>query len=445
MLIIVSVVAVLLIAGVAGAAWMFLRPDGDGPGSLASATDRPSRSKPSETAKTVEAVKLRQITGDQLCAAVPDALRKSLVTDGRYGGRDASTPAATDQEKRASCSWSNSKMTLSDGRIGYRKLSVSVQARNSETQGAAEYAKSQFDRDKEAHERRVNVKDGNRTDGRTSGSAFGELKSLDHGDASYLQTSIGHSGMSADVFVLQGPWLIKVGYGGDNRTGTKYPTGDEVREAADKVSAAIVAEMAKDGGAAKPTGPCAVLTVKQVESAFFPSAQGPSVGGADGRIKQTSCAWTVKEEVEHKPGEKFTSRGGTLTIHVVDWGGGSTGSTFQFDRDAKKYDRYRAQGGIGNQITHTTYEPRKELTGLGEKAFAVISATTRPDKPEQPATQEVLVKVLSGDRTIELVFRGTTTGGGLVAGPGYQEPAFEPTAAQSAVTELAKTFLAGLK
>lgn len=392
-----------------------------------------------------ERVKLRPITGDQLCTAIPDGLRKSLVTDGRYGGKDSSTGAATENEKRAACEWHNNKMDVGNGIIGHRTLSISVEARSTESQSAVEYAKDRFERDKEGHERRVNVRDGKRTDGKTSGSAFGELKELKYGDASYSQTWIGHSGLKTTVFIRQGPWLINVEYGGSNRTGDKYPSGDEVRAGAGKVAERVTAEMAKDAGKVKLAGPCAILTAKEIGSAFFPTVQGPSVGGNDGRIQHTTCTWRINEAVEHQPGQEFTARGGELRIHVVDWGGGDLGSTFQFERDAKKYDRYHAKGGIGNDNTHTVYEPRQELSGLGEKAFAVVSSTTRPGRPDEDPMQEVLIKTLVGDRTVEFTFRGTTTGGGVVGAGDYQKPVFESSVAQKAVAKLAKAFLADLK
>ncbi|TMR14210.1 hypothetical protein ETD86_29110 [Nonomuraea turkmeniaca] len=443
-----AVLAVVLIAGL-GVGWMLLRPGG-GDGSFLSSTGerRSSVRPPSPTGKgvkTAEAVKLRPITGDQLCAAIPDDVRKSLVTDGKYGGKDSSTSAATASEKRAACKWSNNKMDVGDGVIGFRSLSISVEAKSTERQNAVEYAKEQFDNDKEEHQRRVNVRDGKRVDGRTSGSAFGELKELEYGDASYSQSSFGHSGLKANVFVRLGPWLIQVEYGGDNRSGNKYPNGDEVRAAAGKVAELITAEMAKDPGKVKLTGPCATLTAKNIESAFFPTAEGPSVGGNDGRIQQTTCTWRISEAVKHEPGQGYTSRGGELRIHVVDWGGGGTGSAFQFDRDAKKYDRYRAKGGIGDDNIHVDYEPRQELSGLGEKAFAVVSTTTRPGRPDEAPRKEILIKVLIGERTVDFTFRGTTAGGGVVGAQGYKEPVFESSSAQRAVAQLAKSFLAGLK
>ncbi|MFD0659527.1 hypothetical protein [Thermocatellispora tengchongensis] len=437
-------VVLLLIGGLAVGGWILLRTRGGEPGPpLSSTGDR--RQPVRSPSPTVQAVKLRPISGDQLCAAVPDDLRRSLVSDGTYGRKDASTRAATEAEKQAACTWSNNKMDVGNGVIGHRTLSISVAAQSTESQNAIEYAKYRFDRNKEEHERRVNVREGRRTDARTSGSAFGELRELRYGDASYSQTSLGRSGLKAGVYVRQGPWLIEVVYGGSNRTGVQYPSGDEVRAAAGKVTEVITAEMAKDAGEAKLDGPCAILTAKDLESAFFPAAEGPSVGGNAGRIRQTTCTWSIHEAVEHEPGQKFTARGGEFRVHLVDWGGGSSESKFQFDRDAKKYDRYSAKGGIGDGNIHTDYEPRQALSGLGEQAFAVISSTTRPNRPEEDPLQEILIKVLIGDRTVEFTFRGTTTGGGLVGVAGYQEPIFESSVARRAVTRLATTFLAGLE
>ncbi|MEO3800173.1 hypothetical protein [Nonomuraea sp. B1E8] len=438
--------AVVLIGGAAGG-WLLLQQFGDGPGPPPELTGkRPRLVRTPSATPAAEVVKLRPITGSQLCDAIPDALRKSLVTDGKYGGRDASTGAATESDKRANCGWSNNKMDVGDGVIGHRSLSISVRARSTESRNALEYAKDQFEQDRKAHERRVNVRDGKRVDGRTSGSAFGETLKLTYGDASYSQSSIGHSGLSAEVYVRQGPWLIKVKYGGSNRTGRKYPLGDEVRAAAGKVAERVTAEMAKDASKVKIGGPCGILSVADVQSAFFPAVTGPSVGDNDGRIKQTTCTWAISEAVKHEPGQEYTARGGSLRIHVVDWGNdGSSGSDFQFDRDARKYDRYRAKGGIGNSVSHTTYEPREELSGLGEKAFAVVSSTTTPGEPDEEPRRELLIKVLSGERTVEFTFRGTTAGGGIVEADDYQAPVFESGAAKSAVTRLAKTFLAGLE
>lgn len=101
---------------------------------------------------------------------------------------------------------------------------------------------------------------------------------MTYGDASNTQSSIGHSGLSAEVYVRQGPWLIKVKYGGSNRTGRKYPSGDEVRAAAGKVAEGVTADMAKDTSQVKVSGPCAILTTADVKAAFFPAVTGPSVG-----------------------------------------------------------------------------------------------------------------------------------------------------------------------
>jgi hypothetical protein len=439
------VLSVILIGGLAGG-WLLLSRDKAGPPAKPpSGRADAVRSPTAKKAKTGEAVKLRAITGDQLCAAVPDPLRKSLVADARYGGKDASTGAATSTEKRAACSWRNSKMDVGDGVLGHRMLSISVAAKSAETRNAVDYATDRFDDDKRAHERRVNVRDGNRIDGRTSGSAFGELKTLKYGDASYSQSSIGMSGLKAEVYVRQGPWLIKVTYGGDNRTGTKYPSGDETRAAAGKVAGLITAEMARSADKVKLTGPCGIVTAEQIEAAFFPTVDGPSVSTNDGRVKQTACTWSVREAVEHRPGQEFTARGGQLSIRVVDWGDGDTGSAFQFDRDAKKYDRYHDQGGLADDRLQTDYEPRQELSGLGEKAFAVVSSTTKRYDKSAPPTTEILIKVLVGDRTIEATFRGTTTGGGLVDAARHRAPFFEPAVARPALTKVTKAFLGGLK
>ncbi|MGN9781453.1 hypothetical protein ACTMTF_08500 [Nonomuraea sp. ZG12] len=441
---VVAVVGVIVLIGALAGGWLLLRPGGDEPAlSLSPIEDR--RGSAGSRSPVAKAVKLRPITGDQLCAAVPDAFRKSLVTDGRYGGKEAATGAATESEKRANCSWDNNKMDVGGGVIGHRGLSISVEARSTERQNALAHAKERFDSDKKQHERRINVRGGKRIDGRTSGSAFGELRELKYGDASYSQSSVGHSGLKASVFVRQGPWLIEIVYGGSNRTGVKYPSGDEVRAAAGKVAEHITAEMAQSAGKVKLDGPCATLTVKDIQSAFFPAVQGPSVDGRDGRIQQTTCTWTIREPVEHEPGQEFTARGGELRAHLVDWGSDGLGSKFQFDRDAKKYDRYRAKGGIGDDVTHTAYEPRQELSGLGEKAFAVVSTTTRPNRPDDAPMREILIKVLIGDRTVDFTFRGTTAGGGIVGAGDYQEPVFKSSAARPAVEKLARTFLAGLK
>lgn len=433
--VIVGVLSVVLIGGLAGG-WLLLNRESP------SAKAKPSLSPATKEAnKTQAAVKLRAITGDQLCAAVPDDLRKPMVADARYGGKSASTGAATPTEKRAACTWTNNKMDVGGGVLGHRSLSISVKARSSDRQNAITIATDTFDQDKKAHERRVNVRDGKRVDGRTSGSAFGELKPLEYGDTSYSQSSIGHSGLKAAVYVRQGPWLIEVTYGGTNRTGAKYPSGDETRAATGKVAALITAEMAKNPDKVKLTGPCAIVTAKHVESAFFRTAGGPSVGTNEGSIKHTTCTWSIREAVKHQPGQEFTARGGELNIRMTTWDGGAA---FQFDRDAKKYDRYRAKGGIGNDRTHTTYEPRLQLSGLGDKAFAVVSTTTRPYDKNEPPSMDILVKVLTGDRTVEFTFRGTTTGGGLPEAAGYQAPSFEPQVAQRALTTVAKTFLNGL-
>ncbi|WP_165975094.1 hypothetical protein [Nonomuraea deserti] len=438
--------AVVLIGGAAGG-WLLLQQFGDGPGPPTDYSGkRPRLVRTPSATPAAEVVKLRPITGAQLCDAISDAFRKDLVTDGKYGGKDASTGAATETDKQASCEWRNNKMDVGAGVIGHRSLSISVRARSTESQNALEYAKDQFEQDRKTHERRVNVRDGQRIDGRSSGSAFGETTKLAYGDASYSQSSIGHSGLSAEVYVREGPWLIKVKYGGSNRTGRKYPSGDEVRAAAGKVAERVTAEMAKDASKVDASGPCAILSTEDVEEAFFPTVTGPSVGENDGRIKQTTCAWKIVEAVKHEPGQEYTSRGGELHIHVVDWqDGGGSGSGFQFDRDARKYDRYRAKGGIGDTVSHTTYGPREELSGLGEKAFAVVSTTTKPGEEDAEPRQEILVEVLTGERTVEFTFRGTTAGGGIVEADGYQEPVFESDAARSAVTRLARTFLAGLK
>lgn len=450
----VTVLGLVLAAGLGGG-WLFLRGEGDDTAAAkASGEDfgrsgdpRTRTAEPRRTAETQAkpaAVRLRPISGDQLCAAVPETLRTSLVSDGRYGGRDASTGAATETDKRAACSWTNNKMNVGNGLIGYRRLGIKVEARVTESGDPLAQAKDRFESNRRSHERRVNVRDGRRVDGKTTGTAFGELKDLDHGDASYVQTSLSTSSLKATVYVRQGPWLIEVEYGGSNRGDPRYPSGDEVRDAAGKVARLVTAEMAKDAGKVKLTGPCAILTANHIKSAFFSAVDGPKAGTDDGRVKQTTCTWNTHEPVAHEPGQEYTQRGGELRVHVVEWGGGATGARFQFDRDARKYDRYRAKGGIGNDVSRTTFEARQELSGLGDRAFAVVSATTSPKEPDKGPTHELLILVLDGERTIEFAYRGTTTGGGLAGSPGYQEPYFEADVARPALTRIAKTFLAGL-
>ncbi|WP_346105594.1 hypothetical protein [Nonomuraea maheshkhaliensis] len=435
---------VLMVAGVVTGGWLLLRAGGGG-GPRPEVNDSADRGRgvPSATPGVV-AVELRGLTGDQLCEVVPGAYRKTLVADGKYGGKDASTGVATEVEKRAACSWHNSRMEVGGGALGYRSLKISARAGGSGSRNALEQAKEEFGRGRTSHERRVNVRDGVRVDGRTSGSSFGPVKKLDLGDASYSQSSIGHSGLFATVYVREGPWLIEVAYGGDNRTGARYPTGDSVREAAGKVAGLVAAELAKDAGDVKLSGPCAVLTGSDIEAAFFPAVQGPSVGGNSGRIRQTSCTWKISEPVEHEPGRQFSVRGGTLGVRVVDWGKGGSGAAFQFDRAAAKFDRYHAKGGIGDARLRTDYEARQNLPGLGEKAFAVVSATYRPGRPEEGPVREVQVQVLVGERTIEFSYRGTNTGGGLVDEAGYRAPALDPSGARASVVRLAKILVSGI-
>ncbi|WP_157549578.1 hypothetical protein [Nonomuraea candida] len=435
-----------MIGGVAGA-WLLLGRDearpaaGRGEPSRATKAGKPSAAGKGEPAGTAA---LRAISGDQLCAAVPDGLRRSLVADAEYGGRDASTGAATRTEKRAACSWTNSKMDVGGGVLGHRALSISVAAGSAEGRDAVAYAEERFERDRKAHERRVNVRDGKRVDGRTSGSAFGELRKLDLGDAAYSQTSIGPSGLKAEVYVRQGPWLIKVSYGGDNRSGVKYPSGDATRASAGKVARLVTAEMARSAGAVKVPWPCGTVTARQVEQAFFPAATGPAVTTSDGRIGQTTCIWSVREDVAHRPGQEFTARGGELRLHVVDWGSAGAAAS-QFDREARKYDRYHAKGGLADDRLRITYEPRQEVGGLGGKAFAVVSGTTRLYDESAPPMMEIVIKVLAGSRTVEAAFRGTTTGGGLAGEAGHRAPFFEPEVARPALTKVTDALLDGLK
>ncbi|MFG1942465.1 hypothetical protein [Nonomuraea sp. NPDC048826] len=435
---VIAGLAVIMLVAVAAAGWWFLRAGDGGREAAPGRTTNRSSGKP-KPSRSAAAVKLRPISGDQLCAAVPGALRESLVADGKYGGRDAATPSATAEEKRASCSWRNSKMDVGNGVIGHRVLTVAVRAT-----ATAGHAESRFAQDKETHRRRVNVRDGKRVDGRTTGSAFGDLRELRYGDESYSQSSAGRTGLKAAVFVRQGPWLIQIEYGGSNRTRPELLTGDAVRAAAGKVAALVTAEMARDAGEVKVTGPCAVLAVDDVRAALFPEVSGPSVKSTDGRVPQTVCAWTVREPVEHEPGQEYTARGGSLNAHVADWGSAAQ-AAYQFDRNAKKYDRYRAKGGIGDDRIRTTYEARERLPGLGDGAFAVVSTTVRPGRADEPPRSEILVEVLAGAKTVELTYRGTTTGGGVVTAQGYKEPAFEAAVARDALLKLAKPFADGLR
>jgi hypothetical protein len=393
---------------------------------LAACTVTPPAVAPTPTAATgsptptpVIPDQLRPITGAQVCAAVPEALRVSLVRSDTLSDEiDWSNNVATATQVWGQCQWYFG---------GPRSLRVTVQAYGTATQTATDHAKQKFDKSKADAAKLAEEPD-------ALGWTYTPPVAADHGDAAYSLTGTrtGQSGRSDSRYVhmhiRQGPWQISIRYQGEERN-DKLPAEAELRRGADQVAEVFTAEMTKDPSTVAPndSGLCGAISAADVTSAFFPSVtEVSSSGDAD----DTTCTWKIRDrfgqtdEVVETGGycgigviqvENIAPRCGDLRIYVNNVGrrGHRELKTGGWDAKARRYAKDA---------------PVKHLTGLGDRAFAFADQ----------------VHVLAGDYLILLSYDGANTGGGVRDAPGYQEPALDEAALRKSLIRIAKIFVSGL-
>lgn len=392
---------------------------------LAACAVTPPAAAPTSTAAAVSPTptpvvpdQLRPITGAQVCAAVPEALRVSLVPDDTISDDITwSNNVATATQAWGDCDWHFGAP---------RSLSVSVQAYGTVTQTATDHAKQEFDKSRADAAKRAGEPD-------TLGWTNTPPVAADHGDAAYSLTGsrIGRPGRLDSRYVYmhirQGPWLISIRYRGEERNG-KLPAEAELRRGADQVAEVFTAEVAKNPSTVAPndSGLCGAISTADVTSAFFPSVtEVRSSGDAD----NTACTWKIRDRLgqtnEVVQIGDYCGRGvvqlggvaprcGELRIHVDNLG-------LRDHRDLKAVFDNMAE-------SYAKDAPVKHLTGLGDRAIAVADE----------------VHVLAGDYLILLTYNGTNTGGGVRGAPGYQEPNLDEAALRKSLIRSATIFVPGL-
>lgn len=376
------------------------------------AAPTPTAAAVSPTPTPVVPDQLRPITGAQVCAAVPEALRVSLVPGDMLSDEIAwSNNVATATQAWGRCEWYFGAP---------RSLNVTVQASGTVTQTATDHARQVFDESKADSAKLAEEPD-------DDAWSYTPPVAADHGDAAFslMGTKTGRSGSRyAYMFIRQGPWLISIRYRGEELDG-ELPAEADLRRGADQVAEVFTAEMAKDPGTVAPndSGLCGAISAADVTSAFFPSV---TEVGSSGDADDTACTWKIRDEVGQTDGVVETGgycgrgvsqlgdivpRCGELRIHVDNAGGGDLKSVFD-----KKAERYAKDA------------PVQHLTGLGDRAFAFDDQ----------------VHVLAGDRLILLSYKGANTGGGFRDAPGYQEPDLDEAALRKSLIRIAGSFVSGL-
>lgn len=383
---------------------------------LAACTGAPSAVPPSTAAAvspTPAPERLRPITGPQICAALPEALRVSLalgdkIGDGAAWGNDVATATAAG----GWCEWY-------DG--GPRSLDVDVDALGTATQSATDHAKQEFDKLKAFATEQSQ-------DSNSDRFAYALPVPADHGDAAFSQTVTKArktnlpGSRSVEILVRQGPWLIKIKHRGAEQDG-ELPAEAELRLGADQVAEVFIAEMVKDPSTVAPvdSGVCGALSIADVAAAFFPSVTKVS---SSGEADDTLCTWTLRDEDRHLAEDPtrgycqtpaaFVPRCGELRIRVRDLAdSGRQDHKTWFDNRSESYD------------DRSSF---RRLTGVGDRAFVVGDQ----------------VQVLKGDHLLELGYVGENIGGGSRDASGFQEPSLDKAALRKSLIRLAPIFVSGL-
>ncbi|MCF6470757.1 hypothetical protein FAF44_20515 [Nonomuraea sp. MG754425] len=369
--------------------------------------DAPIAAPVSASAGPVIPDRLRPITGAQVCAAVPETLRASLLRAETFGDDiDWSNNVATATWAWGKCDWY---------RGAARSLEVTVQAYGTITRTATDHTRQVFDQSRASSAKQA-VEPGD------DGWTYTPPLAAKHGDAAFSLTGTEtgeRRSRYAHLVVRQGPWLISIRYRGEERDGA-LPAEAELRRGADRVAEVFTAEMTKAPGTVAPEdgGPCGAVSTADVDAAFFPSVTEVR-GSRD--AEDTTCTWKIRDGAGQTDDAAQTSdscgrgviqmgnvapRCGELRIHISD----PARPERAFDDQAARF---------------AEDAPVKHLTGLGDRAFTVADQ----------------VHVLAGDDVIQLTYDGTNTGGGVRDAPGYQEPGLDAAALRKSLVRIAKGFV----
>ncbi|WP_156727133.1 hypothetical protein [Streptomyces apocyni] len=423
---IAAIAAVAVLAGGVFGAFQLLGGDDD-KGSDKGGSARPGGVAPSASADPVDLkASPRVLTGDQLCAMVPDKLIKDIIpADPTRTGRTGSSGR---QDRNASCNWVNYRADDD------RKLDVTANAygpQQSPPRGSIDRAKDRYTRDKEQRERQAASQSGS---GSVKVGKITELKDL--GDEAVLVPipAPSRDETSAQVLVRAGLWVVDVRY--RSTKGGQQAAEDGARAAA----AAVAKELAKDKGDGKTKvkveGACRYVDIKTV-AGLVPEAGPGSAGSYSGKVPQTNCRWTTERTAAPKPGERLPT--GHLRASTALFSGQLNGK-FQYERKRKAAVR-KASKVTDTGILDITCEQPKDLPGIGERAFVqyCLAEKQRKGTLSQNETPYLTVFSYVGDTLVELEFRGMNSGGG-------SEPvSFDRASADPAMAKIAKAFTAGAK
>ncbi|SEH03783.1 hypothetical protein SAMN05444920_1442 [Nonomuraea solani] len=358
--------------------------------------------------------RLRPITGAQVCAAIPEALRESLLPGDLLSDEISwSNTVATATSVWAECEWYFGAPL---------SLEVTVEAYGTAGQTATDHAKLTFEKSKAEHAK-LHERPG------SDSWTYSPVAAANHGDAAFSLTG-SRSGKRrsryAYLLIRQGPWLISMTYQGEGRGGD-VPEA-ELRRDADQIAEVFTAEMAEDSGAVAPDdrGLCGAVSAADVASVFFPSV---TVVGGGGDADDTDCTWLIREQIGQMDEgglvngpcgrgpmqmENVVPRCGELRIRV---------------NDLRRDDRRKLRSGFDAMTgRYAKSAPVKRLTGIGDRAFAFADQ----------------VHVLAGGYLIQLTYNGTNTGGGVRDAPGFQEPNLDEAALRKSLIRIAEIYVPGL-
>ncbi|MBB1255190.1 hypothetical protein H3146_17790 [Streptomyces sp. OF3] len=378
-----------------------------------------------EKAKVDTTTRPRALTVDQLCAMVPEKLRKGLVpADARHRNTGGRSPWRGTEQTNLECSWIK---YLGDD----RGLAVKVWASDPDEaagKSSLDFAKEKFAEDRK---RREDVLERHRK-GELSSGLKRDMSELtersDVGDEAFFQSYALSGKRWGHLVTRANLWFVTVEY--RSADSVKKDTGGAL-----EVARVVAAELAKDkgdsggSGTTAKEGACRYVSAKSVGT-LVRNPGTPTPGTHGGSVAQENCRWPGGRAARTPGGPREKHPSGGLRIHTVTY---PTDGEFQYDRRRKAADR--------RALRDPDCQPPKSLSGVGRKAFVQHCTHIRelPGEFGQGGTATVTATVLVGDDTyIEVEFRGNNAGGGVPGAADYREPHYDPATGDPALKAITK-------